>query len=173
MTRSADTASTIWDADTAAMDAWNAATGSDLAERTVARLESLSTDSRDVEVDSYSFGGWAKGDRAVYTQGHTAAAHRVKFSHARYNADLMINVQIDTGIDFIEATVLIHAERLGQNGPTRNAAATVGYRAGADLQHFVPCGPNARSVAIYRAMGMDAQANAAQADMEEQARVTR
>jgi hypothetical protein len=173
MTRTADTAPNLWDADTASVDAWSDATGSDLAARTVARLESLSTDSRDVEIDSYSFGGWAKGDRAVYTQGHTAATHRVKFSHNRYHADLLINIQIDTGIDFIEATVLVHAERLGMNGQIRNTAANVGYRAGADLQHFVPCGPNARSVAIYRALGMDTEASAAQADMDEQARLTR
>ena len=76
------------------------------------------------------------------------------------------------GNDWGNVTVLVQADRLGRNGKIRNARVSLGYTVGADDQHFVACedSPNARSVAIYRAMGMTDQADAMQRQIDDHAR---
>lgn len=162
-----------WGADLDALDSWTEATGLDLGERTVARLMALDNGiDRAVTVDSLSC-DWTQGEDAKYSH-RDRTTQGVKFSHSRYTATLEVRAGIELpGVfDLINICVLVQADRLGQNGKIRNARVTLGYRVGAELEHFVACddSPNARSIAIYRALGATAQADAMQREIDNHTR---
>lgn len=166
----------IWDygwIDEQAIDSWTEATGLDLAHRTLARLLALNNEiDRVIWFDNCYF-GWTKGADAKYRH-FDRATQGVKFRHSRHTATLEVCFEIELpGVsDGINVNVLIEADRLGQNGKIRNARVTLGYRVGAELQHFVACDdmPNARSIAIYRALGATAQADAMQREIDNHTR---
>ena len=169
--------------DLAALDEWTEATGIDLAVRTVARLLELNEDGeREVEVYCFEGGEWERGEDAKY--GHRdRTTQGVTFSHSRVPRTLEIRADVDhaairdalvRGDDWSQISILIQADRLGQNGQIRNARVTLGYRVGGEHGDatFLPCdnSPNARSVAIYSALGAAAQADEMQIEIDTIAR---
>tara|TARA_R110002020_G_scaffold362370_1_gene574715 strand:- start:225 stop:797 length:573 start_codon:yes stop_codon:yes gene_type:complete len=152
-----------------AIDSWTEATGLDLAHRTLARLLALNNGIDRAVVFHSSYFDWTRGEDAKYRH-FDRTTQGVKFSHSRNTATLEVYLCIEVpGVsDTIDINVLIQADRLGQNGKIRNARVTLGYRVGAELEHFVACddSPNARSIAIYRALGATAQADAMQREID-------
>ena len=167
-------------ADPAQVDAWAEATGLDMAHRAVARLLALTElDAsgcllRHALIGTIECTSWERGDDAKYSH-RDRTTQGIKFRHSRHTITLEIRGSVTTadhvargnqdGEDFV---VLVQADRLGQNGKIRNARVTLGYRVGAELEHFVACddSPNARSVAIYRALGATAQADDMQREID-------
>ena len=164
--------------DAATVDAWTADTGLDLAERTLARLLTLNeSDERNVDVYCFVGSDWERGEDAKYLH-RDRTIQGIKFSHSRFTRTLEIRVALDhavitaalvDGNDWGAVSVFVQADRLGQNGKIRNARVTLGYMVGSwDNPRFVACEdtPGPRSVAIYRALGASAQADAMQRQID-------
>jgi len=173
-------------ADPAQVDAWTEATGLDMAHRAVARLLALTELDADGEllrhaqIDSIECTGWEQGEDAKYSH-RDRTTQGIKFSHSRHTITLEIRGSVTTtdhvaqgNLDGVQLVVQVQAERLGQNGQIRNARVTLGYRVGGEYgtDTFLACddSPNARSVAIYRALGATAQADDMQRQLDSHAR---
>lgn len=170
----------IWGVlDPAVLDDWTEATGLDLAERAVRRLLALN-ESHEREIEIYCFVGsdWERGDDKRYTH-RDRTTQGVKFRHSCFTRTLEIRVSLGhacianaliDGDDWSAVSVMVEADRLGQNGKVRNGRVTLGYRTGGECgaDHFVACEEDRspRSVAIYRAMGLSAQAEEIQREID-------
>ena len=146
------------------LEEWTTTTGLDLAQRAVARLLDLEDDTtRTIDVWQINFAA-EKGHDGIFTTGHTAATHRVKFRHSRTVHSLEIRAIVCTKEFHDEFVVLVSAERFGKNGKTRNPSVTLGYMANGELVELETA-PNTRSVETLRALGKNEAADRLEQEM--------